>query len=154
MRRSEIIFSANYYGFDDVAKSNLDGEQIGDRISAIPFEEMIDINPAEFTMKQRQFKSVVDAEEKPTELLIGEIGDYLLSEEIFEKKDEFAHLLLEKCEETIKIRTLGTCYATFYCVLYKLFTIFEDVWAEKVRTVHNNTKRNIKNVFRATPGKV
>ena len=56
-------------------------------------------------------------------------------QEILEKKDEFAHLLLDKCEETIKIRTLGTCYATFYCVLQKLFTIFEDVWAEKVRTV-------------------
>jgi hypothetical protein len=43
VRRSEIIFSANYYGFDNVAKSNVDGEQIGDMISAIPFEEMISI---------------------------------------------------------------------------------------------------------------
>ena len=123
--------SANYFGFDDNACTG-DAEQTGDRISAIPFEEMVDIPPAEFAHKQRLFKSVVDSEEKPTELLIGEIGDFLLSDEFLEKKTEFAQLMLEKCEETIKILTLGTNYASFYVVLHKLFTIFEDVWAEKV----------------------
>jgi hypothetical protein len=93
---------------------------------------MVDIPPAEFALKQRQFKAVVDSEEKPTELLIGEIGDFLLSDEFIQKKNEFATEMREKCEETIKPRTLGTNYASFYAVLYKLFSIFEDVWTEKV----------------------
>ena len=93
---------------------------------------MIDLTPAEFARKQKQFKAVIDAEEKPTELLIGEVGDYLLSEEFKEKKVEFADLLMDKCEETIKPRTISKNFATFYALLYKLFSIFEDVWAEKV----------------------
>ena len=50
MRKSEIIFSANYFGFDDTI--NVDGERIGDTISAIPFEEIKDMTPREFTANQ------------------------------------------------------------------------------------------------------
>ena len=44
MRRAETIFSANYFGFDDAV--TVDGERIGDRISVVPFEEMVEMNPA------------------------------------------------------------------------------------------------------------
>ena len=99
MRRAEIIFSANYFGFDDTV--NVDGERIGDRISAIPFEEMEDIAPREFTANQKRFKAVLDSEEKPTTLLIGEIGDFLQSPEFLAKRDEFSEVLHMKSEETI-----------------------------------------------------
>ena len=97
---------------------------------------MGDISPAEFAAGQRRFKAVVDSDEKPVELLIGEIGDFLLSEEFLVKRNEFAELLLEKCEETIKIRTLGTNYGSFYAVLWKLHSIFEPVWREKVKQIY------------------
>ena len=127
-----MIFSANYFGFDDVV--TIDGERTGDRIAAIPFQELPDIPPAQFSAKQREFKKVVDSEEKPVELLIGEIGDFLLSDEFIEKRNEFAELLLEKCEDTIKIRTLLN-YGVFYAVLWKLYFIFEGVWREKVSPI-------------------
>ena len=79
-----MMFSANYFGFDD--NETIDGERTGDRISAIPFQEMPDIPPHEFLEMQRKFKNVVDSEEKPVELLIGEIGDFVLSDEFGEKR--------------------------------------------------------------------
>jgi hypothetical protein len=132
-RRSETLFSANYHGFDDDVETK-DGERTGDRICAIPFEEMVDLPPAELAAKQKRWKAVVDSDEKPTELVIGEIGDFLYSEEFIEKRTEFTELLLHKCESTIKPRTIQN-YATFYAVLWKLWTIFEDVWLEKVHVI-------------------
>ena len=128
-RRSEIILSANYFGFDDAATA--DGERIGDRISAIPFEEMITLSPSEFAAIQKRFKAVIDSDEKPMELVIGEIGDFILSEEFLEKRTEFAELLVEKCEDTIKLITLTTNYASFYAVLWKLHSAFGTVWTER-----------------------
>ena len=58
-----MMFSANYFGFDDNVTK--DGERTGDRIAAIPFQEMPDIPPHEFLAKQRRFKAVIDSEEKP-----------------------------------------------------------------------------------------
>ena len=55
MRKLEIIFSANYFGFDDTI--NVDGEKNSDTISAIPFEEMEDMTPREFTANQKRFKN-------------------------------------------------------------------------------------------------
>ena len=130
VRRAEIIFSANYFGFDDVVTS--DGERISDRICAIPFQDLPDITPAEFASRQRKFKAVVDSEEKPVEFVIGEMGDYVLSEEFLAKRTEFSELLLEKCEHLIKIRTLLTNYASFYTITWKLFSIFEVVLREQV----------------------
>ena len=129
-RRAETLFSANYFGFDDDVERK-DGERTGDRICAIPFEEMIDLAPADFAARQRRWKAVVDSEEKPTELVIGEIGSFLYSEEFLEKRNEYTELLLHKCESTIKPRTIQN-YATFYAVLWKLWTIFGEVWADKV----------------------
>ena len=57
---------------------------------------------------------VVDNPEKPTELLIGEIGDFLRTQEFSDKRFEFANMLYEKTEECIKMRTLLTNYASFY----------------------------------------
>ena len=133
MRRAEIIFSANYFGFDDTV--NVDGERIGDRIRAIPFEEMEDMTPREFTANQKRFKAVLDSEEKPTTLLIGEIGDFLHSPEFLAKRDEFSEVLHMKSEETIKPRTLNTNYGGLYAVLWKLHSVFEPVWAEKVKFI-------------------
>ena len=130
IRRSEVIFSANYYGFDDSYSS--DGERISDRICVIPFQDLPEISPAEFAYLQKKFKAVVDSEEKPVEFVIGEMGDFLLSDEFMAKRTEFSELLLEKCEELIYIRTLLTNYASFYTLTWKLYSIFEVVFREQV----------------------
>ena len=129
VRKAEVIFSANYFGFDDVVTS--DGERISDRISAIPFQDLPDISPAEFASRQKKFKTVIDSEEMPVEFLIGEMGDFVLSDEFLAKRTEFADLLLEKCEELIYIRTLMTNYASFYTLTWKLFSTFENVLREQ-----------------------
>ena len=122
------MFSANYFGFDDDVETK-DGERTGDRICAIPFEEMIDMAPAEFSARQKRWKAVVDSEKKPTELVIGEMGDYILSQEFLDKRTEFTEIIQEECESTIKPRTIQN-YATLYAVHWKLWTLFDEVWAE------------------------
>ena len=124
-----MIFSANYFGMDEDAGA-LDGERILDRIAAIPFGEWDDMAANDFAAKQRRFKAVVDSPEKPTEFLIGEIGDFIRSEEFSMKRDEFANILYEKAEECIKIRTLGTNYSSFFAILWKFHQIFQPVWEE------------------------
>ena len=99
MRRAEVIFSANYFGFDDVVTS--DGERISDRICAIPFNDLPDISPQEFVSRQKRFKAVIDAEEKPVEFVIVEMGDLDLSEEFMVKRTEFSAILIQMCEELI-----------------------------------------------------
>ena len=89
------MFSANYFGFDDDVETK-DGERTGDRICAIPFEEMIDMAPAEFSAKQKRWKAVVDSEKKPTELVIGEMGDYILGQEFLDKRALFTVLIQEE----------------------------------------------------------
>ena len=118
-----MIFSANYFGMDEDAGA-LDGERILDRIAAIPFGEWDDMAANDFAAKQRRFKAVVDSPEKPTEFLIGEIGDFIRSEEFSMKRDEFANILYEKAEECIKIRTLGTNYSSFFAILWKFHQTF------------------------------
>ena len=122
------MFSANYFGFDDDVETK-DGERTGDRICAIPFEEMIDMAPAEFSARQKRWKAVVDSEKKPTELVIGEMGDYILGQEFLDKRTEFTEIIQEECESTIKPRTIQN-YATLYAVHWKLWTLFDKVWAE------------------------
>ena len=79
-----MIFSANYFGMDE-DKGGVEGERILDRIAVVPFDEWQDMSAEEFAMKQKRFKQVVDGLRKPTELLIGEIGDFLRTED-FSKK--------------------------------------------------------------------
>ena len=117
-RRAEMLFSANYFGFDDDVETK-DGERTGDRICATPFEEMVDMTPAEFAARQKRWKAVVDSDQKPTELVIGEIGDYLLSDEFVEKRNEYTELLQLECESTIKPRMTQN-YATLYAVHWQL----------------------------------
>ena len=123
-----------------------DEERVLDRISVIPFCEWEDLEASEFARKQKRFKQVVDDQAKPTEFLIGEIGDFLRSDMFTEKRDECAHLLYTESEECIKIRTLGTNYSYFYSILWKFHEVFADVWEEMgaswdgfldwVKTVH------------------
>ena len=94
-----MLFSANYFGFDDVVTS--DGERISDRICAIPFQDLPDMSPAEYVSRQKRFKTVIDSEEKPMEFIIGEMGDFILSEEFMTKRTEFSELLMNMCEELI-----------------------------------------------------
>ena len=126
VRRAEVLFSANYFGFDDVVTS--DGERISDRICAIPFQDLPDMSPAEYVSRQKKFKTVIDSEEKPMEFVIGETGNFILSEEFMTKRTEFSELLMNMCEELIYPRTLLTNYASFYTITWKLYTIFEDVF--------------------------
>ena len=85
---------------------------------------------SEFVAKQKKFKEVVDSPKKPTEFLIGEIGDYLRSNDFSDKRDEFAALLYNKTEECIKMRTLSTNYSSFLAILWKFHGVFEEVWTE------------------------
>ena len=71
-RKAEIIITANYFGLEE---GNLDGERILDRLSVIPFVEWDEMSPSEFTRRQKRFKKVIDDPQKPTEFLIGEIGN-------------------------------------------------------------------------------
>ena len=125
-----MIFSANYFGMDEDA-GTLDGERILDRVAAIPFTEWEDMNANEFSDKQNKFKKVVDDPSKPTELLIGEMGDFLRSEEFTKLRFEFANMLYLKTDESIKMRTLLTNYASFYAINFKLSEIFKTVWEEQ-----------------------
>lgn len=124
-----MIFNANYFGMDEDA-GTLDCERILDRVAAIPFVEWEDMPANEFAANQKMFKLVVDNPDKPTELLIGEIGDFIRSTQFAEKRDEFANLLHEKTDECIKMRTLLTNYSSFYAILWKFHQIFENVWGE------------------------
>ena len=114
----------------DEDKGNKDGETILDRIAAIPFEEWDDMPAHEFTSKQKMFKKVVDCPEMPTTLVIAEMGDFIRSEEFAEKRVEFASMLYEYADESIKPRTISSGYASFYAILWKLHQIFENVWSE------------------------
>jgi uncharacterized C2H2 Zn-finger protein len=133
IRRAEIIFSANYISIDEDS-GNKDGETIMDRISVIPFEEWEDCSAQEFATKQIAFKKVVDSPEKPTELVIGEMGDFIGSAEFINKRSEFANFVYEKTDECVKLRTLLTNYGGFYAILWKLHQVFEPVWAEQGKT--------------------
>ena len=130
VRKAEVIFSANYFGMEEGNFSHCDEERVLDRIAVVPFSEWTDMPAQEFTRRQKQFKTVVDAPEKPTEFLIGEIGDFLMSDEFTAKRDEFADKLDKLCDECIKNRTLTTNYAPFYAILWKFHDVFGDVWAD------------------------
>ena len=108
-----MIFSAKYFNLDEDSGS-IDGDRILERISAIPFEEWNDVPAQEFASKQNLFEKVVYNPEKQTVLLIGEIGDFLRTQEFFDKRFEFANMLYAKTEKCIKMRTLLTNYASFY----------------------------------------
>ena len=99
-------------------------------MAAIPFVEWEELSTTEFAAKQEQFKRVVDNPQKPTTLLIGEIGDFIRSEEFKNKAKEMAAMLYEKTDECVKIRTIITNYSSFYAILWKLNQIFEDVCSE------------------------
>ena len=129
VRKADIIFSANCFGVDE-DKGADDGERILDRVAAIPFVEWEEMSTSEFAAKQELFKRVVDSPEKPTTLLIGEIGDFIRSEEFRDKAKEMAAMLYEKTDECVKIRTITTNYSSFYAILWKLHQIFESVWTE------------------------
>ena len=70
-------------------------KQILDRVAVIPFVEWEDMTAHEFDVKQQLFKKVVDSPEKPTELLIGEIGDFIRSPEFKTKRVEMG-----RCSKT------------------------------------------------------
>jgi hypothetical protein len=74
-KRAELFFSANYFSMDELASS--DAERTCDRLSVIPFEEWGFMTASEFSKRRALFKKVVDCDIKPTELVIGEMGDFL-----------------------------------------------------------------------------
>ena len=124
-RRAEVFFSANYFSMDEEATS--DSERTCDRLTVIPFQEWGFMPAAEFSRRQSLFKSVVDCETKPTELVIGELGDFINSQEFLVKREAFAQWLYDKAE-VVKIRTLLVNYGSFIAINWKLHQIFETVW--------------------------
>ena len=127
MRKAELIFSANYIGMDEDS-GTMDGERILDRISAIPFQEWGDMPAMEFSEKQQRFKKVVDDPKKPTELVIGEMGDFIRSPQFMNLRFNYANMLYEKTDESIKMSILMTNYASFYAIMHRLHKIFKPVW--------------------------
>ena len=101
-----------------------DLERTTDRISVIPFTEWGTMDTTEFTEKQGRFNSLMASTERPTEYIIGEIGDFIMSEEFATKRIEMADLLLAMTEEVVKLRTLTTNYACFYTILWKMHQVF------------------------------
>ena len=169
-RRAEIIVSCNYFGCEETRTS--DGERMTDRIASIPFQEWGHMEPAEFSGKQRAFNNVMSNNEKPTEVVIGDFGNFICSEEFLEKREAMADLLFKETDGVVKIRTLVTNYASFYACFKKLYSDYEDVMREVgctwegfldwVREVHapfivkqhqekdhsrNNIKRYMNNFF-------
>ena len=123
-KRAEIFFSANYFSMDEEATS--DAERTCDRLAVIPFGEWNFMTASEFSKRQNLFKNVVDCEARPTELVIGEIGSFLNSEEFQKKRESFGAWLYEKAE-VVKIRTLLN-YGSFYAIHWKLYEIFQSEW--------------------------
>ena len=95
----------------------------------IPFVEWDDIPAQEFARLQKRFKECIDDPQKPTEFLIGEIGDFIRSQEFLKKRDEFANVLLKLTDECVKMRTILN-YAIFYSLLWKEHEVFGEVWHE------------------------
>ena len=124
-KRAEVFFSANYFAMDEEATS--DSERTCDRLSVIPFQGWEFMPASEFSRRQNLFRSVVESEVRPTEFVIGEIGNFINSSEFKEKSEEFAQWLYDKAE-VIKIRTLLTNYAGFYAIHWKVFQIFQVEW--------------------------
>ena len=124
-KRAEIFFSANYFSMDGIASS--DGERTCDRLAFIPFGEMAQITAEELCRRQELFMKVVSNSHRPTELVIGELGNYIVSEEFKEDIKYFANWLSEKIQ-VIKSRTIVTNYSWAYAIHYKLFNIFESEW--------------------------
>ena len=110
-KRAEVFFSANYFAMDEEATS--DSERTCDRLSVIPFQEWEFMPASEFSRRQNLFRSVVESEVRPTEFVIGEIGNFINSSEFKEKSEEFAQWLYDKAE-VIKIRTLLTNWVLCY----------------------------------------
>ena len=123
-QRSEVFFTANYFGMDEEATS--DSERTCDRLAVIPFQEWGFMPAAEFTHRQSQFKAVVDCQAKPTELVIGELGDFINSAEFLQKRSDFGDWMYNKAE-VVKIRTLLN-YGSFVAIHWKLHQIFKTVW--------------------------
>ena len=114
----------------DEDSGTLDGERILNRISAIPFKDCDDMNASDFSEKQLKFKKIVDNPAKPTELLIGEMGDFLRSEEFSKTRFHFANMHYEKTDESIKMRAIMTNYSSLYAILEQLSSIFAPAWEE------------------------
>ena len=66
-----------------------DAERTCDRLAVIPFGECNLMTASECSKRQKLFKNVVDCEARPTELVIGEIGSFLNSEEFQKKRESF-----------------------------------------------------------------
>ena len=64
----------------------------------------------QFYKKQIAFKKVVDSFEKPTELVIVKMGDFIGSAEFISKRSEFATFICEKTDKCVKLCTLLTNY--------------------------------------------
>ena len=62
------------------------------RIAAIPFQEWEDMPASDFANKQKKYKQVVHSPEAPTTLVIGEIGDFIRSEEFAKKMIKFDNM--------------------------------------------------------------
>ena len=56
---------------------------------------------------------MVDSDEKSVELMICEIGSYVLSEGFIENRHELTDMLLETCDNTIEPKKITTNYASF-----------------------------------------
>ena len=64
--------------------------------------------------------------------VIGEMVDFLLSDEFLEKRVQLAEILIDACDQLLKLCTLLTNYAPFYAISWKINSIFADALAEQM----------------------
>ena len=62
--------------------------------------------------------------------VIGEMVDFLLSDEFLEKRVQLAKILMDACDHLLKLGTLLTNYAPFYAISWKINSIFADALPE------------------------
>ena len=126
----EWCVSCNYFDFDEDENSGEDQERTTDRMFVIPYEQPGLLSIAEVNRRKAKFVAVMEDKRRPTELVCGELGDFVRSKEFLEKVDEFGQYLSDLCEETIKARTLCTNYAPMLAMMWKLHQIFHLKWTQ------------------------
>ena len=101
------MITANYFSFDEGRleenSGKTDAERTVDRMAVIPFKNQPNMTIAEANEKRQQFAAVMSEPIRPTEFVIGVIGDFIRSDEFRRGTEEIGRLLMRLCNQTIKV---------------------------------------------------
>ena len=105
--KAERMITANYFSFDEGRleenSGKTDAERTVDRMAVIPFKNQPNMTIAEANEKRQQFAAVMSEPIRPTEFVIGVIGDFIRSDEFRRGTEEIGRLLMRLCNQTIKV---------------------------------------------------